>query len=186
MSEIILRTSVLEHDKTSILGFGIAAGIAGLVYTFIGLIIGDRAPSGMPESLPYVGPISLALLIFCAWRYRKIRGEIFITKGNGNKLGLTIVDAKRNKVIELYSPFRLKYGWEEINLGRGKRMYQLRVAFYDENERCLLSLDTSKHSIWGTPDGWKELPADQFGDLDHLYSCGLVSDIVRMIRQHQR
>jgi hypothetical protein len=184
MSEIIFRGTVMKRKEAVRFGWLIALGIAGSIYLVIGLVIGKQAPSGMPGSLPYIGVPSVALLIFGLWKYFAARGDLFVTKGKGNALGVTIMASQSKKALEFYSPFRMTTGWEYINAGRGHKIYKLFIIFRNENNECLLSLEGGNHAVHGKPDGWKELSNSQLGTLTNEYSCSHMSELAKVIRPH--
>lgn len=167
-------------------GWMMALGITGTLYLLIGLVIGKQAPSGMPESLPYVGVPAVGLLIFSAWKYFSARGDLFVTKGKGNALGVTIMASQKKKALEFYSPFRMLTGWEYINAGRGHKIYKLYIVFSDTNGECLLSLEGGHHAVHGKPDGWKEVSGAQLGTLTNEYSCSHLSELAKAIRKYQK
>lgn len=182
MSEIIFRGTVVEGRKSPLIGITIALGITGIIYCVIGLVGGDRAPSGMAESLPYVGGIAAVLLIFGLWRHFKVRGDLFVTKGKNNAMGVTIMGNGRKKVMEFFTPFTVHTGYESVNFGKGKRVNQLYIVFRDPDGKCLLSLESTLHAIYGVPSGWKQVTRQQMGEMTNSYNCSHMSELSKAVR----
>lgn len=184
MSEIVFRGTVVERGKSVLPGVCIALGIAALVFFLIGLIAGERAPSGMPEMMPYFGGAALLLLVFGLWKHFSVRGDLFVTKGKNNAMGITIMGRGKKKVAEFFTPFEVRIGFEQTNFGKGKRINQLYMVFRDAQGDCLLSLESSLHGIYGVPDGWKPRTRAEMGEVTNEYMCSHMSELAKVLRPH--
>jgi hypothetical protein len=184
MSEIIFRGTTVERGKSVGNGFTIAIGIALAIYTLLGLVIGEKAPNGMPESLPYTGTGGLILLVYGIWKYHRIRGDLFVTRGKNNAMGITLMGAGRKKILEFYSPFEARTGFEIVNLGKGKRIYFLYMVFRDKSGNVALSLESQRNAFLGAPDGWKQKSRDEMGEMPNCYMCSHMSELSKAIRSH--
>lgn len=184
MSEIVFRGTVVERGKSVLPGICIALGITALLFFLIGLIAGERAPSGMPEMIPYFGGSALLLLVFGLWKHYSVRGDLFVTKGKNNAMGITIMGRGKKKVAEFFTPFEVRIGFEQTNFGKGKRFNQLYMVIRDAQGNCLLSLESSLHGMYGVPDGWKARTREQMGEVTNEYMCSHMSELSKVLRSH--
>jgi hypothetical protein len=157
----------------------------GVVFCVILLFAGKKAPDEATAVLPYAAVPSLILVIWSMWRYFSIRGDIFITR-SGNKFGLTVMSSPKVKALELFSPFVITVGWKLLNFGKGKKTYQLFMIFRDANGNCLLSLESGRHTMLGTPEGWKEISESDLQNLSNEYTCSHLSEMSKLLRAYIR
>lgn len=182
MSEIIFRGRAVKRGQSVLPGVMIALGIGALVFFLIGLLAGKRAPSGMEELIPYFGAAALVLLVVGVWRHYSVRNDLFVTRGKNNTFGVTILGKGRKKILEFFTPFEVRIGFEEMNLGKGKKMNQLYMVFRGENGKCLLSLESTLNGIYGVPEGWKAKSREQMGEMTNAYMCSHMSELSKLLR----
>ncbi len=185
MADIALRTKVTDRKNSVLISLSITLGIVCLVFLFIGLLGGKRAPEGLTAAIPFLAGIGLIAIGFGIWRSFVTKAELFITSGNG-AYGITILSAQKKKLVEFFSPVKMICGWELNNLGKGKKFYHLRILFLNPNGKCLLTLETNHHSLHGYPEGWKELSPELIAQAENKYSCAELSVVARVVKKLER
>lgn len=185
MSEIVFRGTAIPSGKAMNFAWIFALAITGSLFCIILLFAGKRAPAEAGAVMPWVGIPSAILLLVSAWRYFSIRGDIFVTR-SGNKYGVTILDSQKKKVLEMFGPFNIVVAWELLNFGRGKKTYRLYMVFRDENDHVVLTLESGRNTILGTPEGWRQIPEGDWNKLPNRYSCSHISELGKVLRQFIR
>lgn len=183
MSEIIFRGSAVAHSKTRTFAFFLVIGLTGVLCSSGLLVAARRLPSNAVEVAAYVGFPSLLMLMYSGWHWISNRGDIFLTKGKNNSMGITILSAGRKKMVELFSPFVIQYGCQLIDPGRGPRTYRMFMVFRDEEENCLLALESGRSEAFGVPEGWNEITDDQLGELLPHYDVSHLLELAKPLRK---
>lgn len=181
MSQILFRGTSIEKRNTIGYGFAIALGITGVALAVILLVVGKNAPGEADTVIAVSGPVGLALLLAGTWMYFSVRGDLFITK-NGNAYGVTIVNSKKKKVVEIYSPFTISCYYDLQRVGRNQKAYFLYVIFSGKANRPVLLLESGRASVFGKPDGWKQLEPGVLEGAEKVYTCSHISDASKVLR----
>lgn len=186
MSRILLRATSIEKGKTVGHGVLIALGIAATLLAVILLLAGERAPRGAENVLMIAGPIGVLLLITGLWKYYAVRGDLFITHGNSNTYGVTIVNSRKAKVVELYSPFTIKCYYDLQRMSKHNSTYFLYIVFFDQANKPVLLLESGRAAILGKPDGWTQLQEGNLSGVDKVYTCSHISEVSKVLRAFAR
>lgn len=186
MSQIVLRATSIEKGKTIGHGVLVALGITGTLLTAILLVAGERAPRGADNVLMIAGPLGILLLLWGIVQYYAVRGDLFITKGNGNTYGVTIVNSKKAKVAELYSPFTIRCYYDLQRMSKHNSAYFLYIVFFDQANKPVLMLESGRAAILGKPDGWTQLQEGNLNGVDKVYTCSHISEVSKVLRAFQK
>ena len=181
MSQILFRGTSIEKKATVGFSIFIVLGIVGIVLAVILLVAGRRAPDEAEVVMIIAGPVGLVSMLIGIWKFFAVRGDVFITKA-GNKYGITLVNSKKQKVVELFSPFAVRCYSEYYNAGKGQKGFLLYLLVQNEEGNTLLCLTSGQHVVMGKPEGWEEIGGIDLSGVERIYTCSHIADAAKVLR----
>lgn len=162
MSQIILRGQAFERRKAKGHWFLVLFGMLAIVFPVV--CLKTDAPDEIQRLAPFIAFGGIVLVLIGIWVYFSVRGHFFVTKGQSEKYGFTIVDSRRRKVIEIFTPFSFKC-YSDLQQDGKFMTYFLYMIINDRTDQPVLQLEARYPAIMGQPEGWTTLAA---GDLDGI------------------